>query len=45
MDDMLAVGSVDFSDDFLATLTRYWPAMVSVFILFNICTVNYIFGP
>ncbi|CAH1432656.1 unnamed protein product [Lactuca virosa] len=28
MDDMLAVGSVDFSDDFLATLTRYWPTMV-----------------
>ncbi|KAI3513931.1 hypothetical protein L1887_12168 [Cichorium endivia] len=28
MDDLLAVGSVDFSDDFFATLTRCWPTMV-----------------
>jgi len=35
MDDMLAVGSVDFSDDFFANLTRCWPKMVRVFICLN----------
>ncbi|KAJ0746314.1 hypothetical protein HanOQP8_Chr05g0176161 [Helianthus annuus] len=27
MDDLLAVASVDFSDDFLATLTDCWPTI------------------
>ncbi|KAL4571306.1 hypothetical protein LXL04_018064 [Taraxacum kok-saghyz] len=29
MNDMLAVGCVDFSDNFFANLTRYWPAIVN----------------
>lgn len=36
MDDLLAVASVDFSDDFLATLINCWPAIVRTMNSYNI---------